>query len=195
MGREGWVKIFFFILVMSIVLSVGGCDQLPFLGGKKEKEGEATPKSIPVKTRPKVAPRKDTQAQTPPTPAKEVERDYIYDPAEKRDPFQPFIAMQTPVRPVGEEIPITPLQKYDLSQLKLVAIMVGKGEGRAMVEDAEGKGYIIEKGVYVGSNFGKVKAVLKDRVIIEERYKDYLGKVKSKEVVLELHPPGEEKGP
>jgi Tfp pilus assembly protein PilP len=194
MGREGWVKIFFFILVISIVLSVGGCDQLPFLGGKKGKEQKAAPKSIPVKARPKVAPRKDTQTPIP-TPAKEVERDYVYDPAEKRDPFQPFIAMQTPVKPVDEDIPITPLQKYELSQLKLVAIMIGKGEGRAMIEDAQGKGYIVEKGVYVGSNFGKVKAVLKDRVIIEERYKDYLGKVKSKEIVLQLHLPGEEKRP
>jgi type IV pilus assembly protein PilP len=194
MGREGWVKIFFFILVISIALSVGGCDQLPFIGGKKAKEQEATPKSIPVKTTPKVAPSPSKDTQTP-TPAKEVERDYVYDPTEKRDPFQPFISVQTPVKPVGEEIPITPLQKYDLSQLRLVAIIIGKGEGRAMVEDAEGKGYIIEKGVYVGSNFGKVKAVLKDRVIIEERYKDYLGKVQSKEVVLELYPPGEEKRP
>ena len=64
-----------------------------------------------------------------------------------------------------------------------------------MVEDSEGKGYIIEKWVYVGRNFGKVKTVLKDRVVIEERYKDYMGKVRAKEIVLQLHPPGEEKGP
>ena len=98
--------------------------------------------------------------------------------------------------PAGEEeVPVTPLQQYDISQLKLVAIMVGKGEGKAMVEDAEGKGYIVEKAVYVGRKFGKVKAVLKDRVVIEERYKDYMGQVKTKEVVLQLHPPGEEKQP
>ena len=192
MGQEGWVKIILFILVISIALSVGGCDQLPFFGGKKGKEQKATPQPITVKTPPKAAPRKDNKT---PKPTVEVERDYIYDPTDKRDPFQPFIAVQTPIKPVGEEIPITPLQKYDLSQLKLVAILIGQGGGRAMVEDAEGKGYIIEKGVYVGSNFGRVKAVLKDRVIIEERYKDYLGEVRLKEIVLQLHPPGEEKIP
>ena len=74
-------------------------------------------------------------------------------------------------------------------------ILVGTEEGRAMVEDAEGKGYIVEKGVYVGRNLGKVKAVLKDRVIIEERFKDYMGKVKTKEIVLQLHTPGEEEQP
>ena len=188
MGREGGVRIFLTLfLVISIALSVGGCDQLPGLGGKKGKGQKAVPKPPP-----KVAPRKDTPTTMP---AKEVEQDYVYDPTGKRDPFQPFIATQTPVKPTGEEVPITPLQKYDLSQLKLVAILVGKGEGRAMVEDSEGKGYIIEKGVYVGRNFGKVKTVLKDRVIIEERYKDYKGKVRAKEIVLRLHPPGEKKRP
>ena len=188
MGREGGAKIFISLcLVISISVGVGGCDQLAGLGGKKGKGQKAAPKPPPT-----VAPRKDTP---PPTPAQEVERDFEYDPTGKRDPFQPFIATQTPVKPIGEEVPITPLQKYDLSQLKLVAILVGKGGGRAMVEDSEGKGYIIEKGVYVGRNFGKVKTVLKDRVIIEERYKDYMGKVKAKEIVLRLHPPGEEKGP
>jgi type IV pilus assembly protein PilP len=98
------------------------------------------------------------------------------------------------VKPLGEEIPSTPLQKYDLNQLKLVAIIVGTGEGSAMVQDSEGKGYIIKKGVYVGTNFGKVKTVLKDRVIIEERYKDYTGQVKEKEIILRLHPSAEEKG-
>ena len=187
MGQEGGVKTFFIIiLVITIALSVGGCDQLPF-SGKKGKGKKATPKSPP-----KVTPRKETKTSSR-QKAQKVERDYVYDPTGKRDPFQPFIAMQTPVKPVEEEIPVTPLQQYDLSQLKLVAILVGKEGGRAMVEDTEGKGYVIEKGVYVGRRFGKVKAVLKDRVIIEERYKDYMGKVKSKEIILRLHPPGEEK--
>ena len=186
MGREGGVKILFIaiVIIISSALCLWGCDQLPFAGGKKKQK--AAPKKPPT-----AVPHKTTT--TPSVEPVEEEKDYVYDPTGKRDPFQPFIATQTPVKPIGEEVPITPLQKYDLSQLKLVAILVGKGEGRAMVEDAEGKGYIIEKGVYVGRNFGKVKAVLKDRVIIEERYKDYMGKVKEKEIVLQLHPPEEEK--
>jgi type IV pilus assembly protein PilP len=186
MGRAGGAKkrALIYIFVVNIALIAWGCDQLPF--GKKKESPKPVPKPPPV-----AAPQKNT-----PTPAPaEEERDYVYDPKGKRDPFQPFIATQTPVTPEGEEIPITPLQQYDLSQLKLVAIMVGKGEGKAMVEDAEGKGYIVEKGVYVGRNFGKVKAVMKDRLVIEERYKDYMGQVKTKEIVLQLHPPGEEKQP
>ena len=185
MGREGGAKrALIYFIVLNIALSIWGCDRL---GGKKEEGQKAKPKPPP-----KATPRKDAAS---PAPEIEKERDYVYDPTGKRDPFQPFIATQTPVRPADEEVPITPLQQYDLSQLKLVAIMVGKGDGKAMVEDAEGKGYIVEKGIYVGRNFGKVKAVLKDRVVIEERYKDYMGQVKTKEIVLQLHPPGEEEQP
>lgn len=176
------------IFMLGIVMGIcaAGCDQLLL---KKGKEQKAT-----AKPPPQPAPQQTTSSTSAATPQAEVDRDYVYDPTGKRDPFQPFIAAQTPVKPVGENIPITPLQKYDLSQLKLVAIIVGAGEGSAMVEDSEGKGYIIKKGVYVGTNFGKVKTVLKDRVIIEERYKDYTGQVKEKEIILKLHPSGEEKG-
>lgn len=190
MDREGGGKVYvIFILGIVIGLFVAGCDQLSLLISKKGKEQKAT-----AKPPPQAAPQQTTTSSPSTTPTQEVARDYVYDPTGKRDPFQPFIAAQTPVRPAGEEIPVTPLQKYDLSQLKLVAIIVGTGEGSAMVEDSEGKGYIIKKGVYVGTNFGKVKAVLKDRVIIEERYKDYMGQVKDKEIILRLYPPVEEKG-
>ena len=185
MGREGGAtRALIYMFVVTIALSVWGCDQLPFLGGKKGARQKPVPKPPP-----KATPQKETSS----VQATEEEHDYVYDPTGKRDPFQPFIATQTPVTPSGEEIPVTPLQQYDLSQLKLVAILVGTGEGKAMVEDAEGKGYIVEKGIYVGRNFGKVKAVMKDRVVIEERYKDYMGQVKTKEIVLQLQPPGEEK--
>ncbi|OGP86601.1 MAG: hypothetical protein A2Z08_12200 [Deltaproteobacteria bacterium RBG_16_54_11] len=189
MDREGGGKAYIiFILGIVIGLCAPACDQLPLPLGKKGKEQKAT-----AKPPPQPAPQQATSSPSA-APTQEVEPDYVYDPTGKRDPFQPFIAAQTPIKPVGEDIPATPLQKYDLSQLKLVAIIVGTGEGSAMVEDSEGKGYIIKKGVYVGTNFGKVKTVLKDRVIIEERYKDYTGQVREKEITLRLHPPGEEKG-
>jgi type IV pilus assembly protein PilP len=181
-----------YIIILAVVMSsslVAGCDLLP---GKGQKQ-KATPK-LPPQITPDQKTTAPTTTKTANEEKKDIESDYVYDSTDKRDPFQPFIAMQTPLRPADEEIPLTPLQKYDLSQLKLVAILVGTGEDRAMVEDSEGKGYIVKKGVYVGRNFGKVKAVLKDRVIIQERYKDYQGKVQEKEIVLRLHSPGEEEG-
>ncbi len=122
----------------------------------------------------------------------EVKREpfFVYDPTGKRDPFRPFIRKEVAVKPKG--VVLSPLQRYDLSQLKLVAIIVGSGEDRAMVEDSEGKGYIIKKGTYIGNKFGRVKEILSDRVIVVEKYRDYLGRVRTREVILKLHPAEEE---
>ena len=189
MDNKGRLKVSF-ILILGIALILGGCENLPLPFGKKKE----VPKKPAVRPKP---PRRvpPPAAKPSPLPPKKEKRHYVYNPTGKRDPFRPFIAMQTPVKPSSQKIPLTPLQKYDLSQLKLVAILVGKKGARAMVEDSEGKGYIIKKGTYIGRNYGKVKAILKDRVIIEEKYKDYLGNVKAKEIVLRLHVPGEEKRP
>ncbi len=111
---------------------------------------------------------------------------FIYNPEGLRDPFKPFLRKEEPVRPKG--VIVSPLQQYELSQLKLVAIIVGSDHNRAMVEDSEGKGYIIRVGDYIGNKFGRVKEILADRVIIEERYKDVLGRLKRRQVILFLHP-------
>jgi len=173
------------ILLLLGLFLLGGCEKISPSG---EKEGRKGRMVLNIKQRPPVA------KKAPQKPKKEEKKEplYVYDPKGKRDPFVPFLAVQEPVKPKGR-VPRTPLQRYDLSQLKLVAILVGGKGGRAMVEDSEGKGYIIKKGTYVGKNYGRVKAILPDRVIIVERYRDYTGKIKTREVVLRLHTPGEGK--
>lgn len=140
---------------------------------------EATP-SAPVKKveAPKVAEVKE--------PEKKEEPEYSYNPVGKPDPFKPFIQL-TPVREIPRTAPLTPLQKYDISQLKLVAIISTPEANVALVEDATGKGYFIKKGTLIGKNEGKVTRILKDRVIIEETYLDVFGKVKTNEVIMLLH--------
>jgi|YelNatPaOPRAMG01_1025707.scaffolds.fasta_scaffold198051_2 type IV pilus assembly protein PilP len=114
----------------------------------------------------------------------------IFDPETVRDPFRPFIKREEPIRPKG--VIESPLLQYELNQLKLVAIIVGGNEDRAMVEDSEGKGYIIRVGDYIGNRFGRVKQIRRDAVIIEEVYKDIVGRIRTKEIILYLHP--QEKG-
>lgn len=115
-----------------------------------------------------------------------AENAFIYHPEGLRDPFVSFLQKEEPVKPKG--VIASPLQQYELSQLKLVAIIVGKGQDIAMVEDSEGKGYIIREGDYIGNRFGKVKDILPDKVIIEETYKDILGQLKKKQIILKLYP-------
>ena len=124
-----------------------------------------------------------------------------YIPEGKIDPFAPLFTDQPIEKKVEEKvkkrkktgrIPSTPLEKMDLSQLKLVAIVRTERGNKALVQDATGKGYVLNKGTYIGLNSGFVTKITADRVIIEEKVEDIYGKktLREKELVL-LKPRGE----
>lgn len=127
-----------------------------------------------------------------------------YRPEGKIDPFLPLFSSEK-VAPEPEKaaeggekaqaaaeeeekhVPRTPLEKMDLGQLKLVAIVLADSGNRAMVQDATGKGYVLTKGTYIGIKQGFVKEILADRVIVEEKEKDLYGKkvLREKEMMLQ----------
>ncbi|MBW2062411.1 MAG: pilus assembly protein PilP [Deltaproteobacteria bacterium] len=130
-------------------------------------------------------------------------RKYVFVPADRNDPFLPIIS------PEGPEItsakkpgkPLTPLQKMELSSLKLVAIISNGKDARALLEDSTGMGYIIKAGTYVGTNDGKVlgiypaetgvrgglqEVVKPGRIEVIEEYRTYLGKKKTRVVTIPL---------
>jgi type IV pilus assembly protein PilP len=105
----------------------------------------------------------------------------IYNPKGKIDPFEPLFRDKPSVAMVKKKrkkrIPRTPLEKIDLSQLKLVGIILASSGNRALVEESNGKGYVIKTGTYVGTNAGKVVKIEKDKVVVAEEYEDVLGDV------------------
>ena len=119
-------------------------------------------------------------------PDNKEEKEYAYDPAGKPDPFKPFFQL-APARDARRSIPLTPLQKFELSQLKMVAILFNTEGGLALVEDSAGKGYFVKTGTAIGKNNGRVVKILKDKVIVEERYEDILGQKKVNEIPMFLH--------
>ena len=119
-------------------------------------------------------------------PEKKEETGYTYNPVGKADPFKPFIQIST-ARNLSRRTPLTPLQKYEISQLKLVAVISTPEGNTALVEDSAGKGYIIKKGTEIGKNEGKVTKILKDKVIVEEIYQDMWGQTKISEIPILLH--------
>ncbi|MCK5310656.1 MAG: pilus assembly protein PilP [Desulfobacteraceae bacterium] len=71
----------------------------------------------------------------------------------------------------------TPLEKLDLSQLKLVAI-INMQRGKkdvAMVQESSGKGYMVKVGTYIGTNNGRIVEIKNDEIIIKERIKNFKG--------------------
>jgi type IV pilus assembly protein PilP len=72
---------------------------------------------------------------------------------------------------------LTPLEKLDLSQIKLVAVisMKSKKKNVAMVQESSGKGYMVKVGTYIGTNNGRIIEIRNDEIIIKERIKNFKG--------------------
>ncbi len=165
-------------MILSIVFlfTAGGCGQ-----GTPPSSIPSKPKSPTVEKKEgatKVIEKKDQE--------KKGEAEYSYNPAGKPDPFKPFIQLAS-AKGGSRTAPLTPLQKYDISQLKLVAIISSPQGNIALVEDVTGKGYFLKKGTWVGKNDGKVTKVLKDKVIVEEVFQDIFGQSKTNEISITLH--------
>jgi len=149
--------------------------------------GGGSPSSPALKTKADGAEKKAAQTKVPDikeNPGGQAV-EYSYNAAGKPDPFKPFIQMAS-VRE-ARNAPLTPLQKYEISQLRLVAIISGPQGNIALIEDAAGKGYFLKQGTDIGKNDGKVTRILKDKIIVEETYQDIFGQVKTNEIPLFLH--------
>jgi len=122
-------------------------------------------------------------------------KDKEFDPTGKLNPFLPFfsdesekIAEKTDNQKRKRE-PLTPLEKIDIAQLRLTAITRTPSGNIALVEEANGKGYVLNEGTYIGLNSGKVINVLSDKVVIEEEIENIFGKVSIQERELKLQKP------
>lgn len=117
--------------------------------------------------------------------------EWIYNPKDKLDPFaSPFMREAEEdgklTKTDKKRKPESPIEAVDLSQLKLTAVIVAESANRAMVQDANGKGYVIYKGTYIGDKGGQVSEILKDRLLVSEEGEDDFGNVvvNKRELVL-----------
>jgi hypothetical protein len=109
-----------------------------------------------------------------------------YESKGRRDPFRPYVQRLDRPALTGQ---ITPLQQYELSQLRLVAIITDEhnaGGTRAVVEDNAGLGYIIRVGTPIGRTQGQVTAIERDHVVIEETPMNVFGEQHRTVIVKEL---------
>ena len=122
-----------------------------------------------------------------------------YNPIGKVDPFAPLYKEEAKKKPEDmvvkakePERPRTPLEKLDLAQLKLTAIVTARNQKRALVEEASGKGYVVEIGTKIGLERGTVVAIDPDRIIIENKAENDFGKMTISKRELKLQkPPGD----
>ncbi|MBW2708583.1 MAG: pilus assembly protein PilP [Deltaproteobacteria bacterium] len=84
--------------------------------------------------------------------------------------------------------PKTELQKLNLAQLTLTAIIQDGDKSWAMVRDERGMGYILKKGTPIGTMGGRVGEILKaqKKVIVNEPYLEKELYIKYKRQTIEL---------
>lgn len=136
--------------------------------------------------------------------------EYVYSPVAKRDPFRSYFDEAPVQAEVKEATPAThcgPICGWEIEQLKLVAVVTGIASPVAMVEDPDGRGFMLRRGSYVGKRSGKVSDIRRDAVVVTElirrrdgalipaktelqlRDKKGKGGSKSKEAIVDLSAP------
>ena len=128
---------------------------------------------------PKAAPL-PTPAATPAGPA------YVYNPIGKRDPFRSPDLDLARSAAVSNSACNEPLCKFDLDQLTLVAVVSGDSNPVAMVQDPQGRGYILHRNTRIGRQGGKVTQILRDSVIITEFFTSPDGKSNANQLTLAM---------
>ncbi len=109
------------------------------------------------------------------TPSKKLERVelssesfpvYSYDAQQLRDPFASLI-----VKREERKKGVSPLESYDMEELKLTGVAWDKKGGMALIQAPDGRFYIIRENDRIGFSGGRVTKILKDAVEIKENNK------------------------
>jgi type IV pilus assembly protein PilP len=122
----------------------------------------------PPKAASKAADKAAAPAAAAAAAAKPAEPEWVYSSAGKRDPFRSFISDFIRDEKEQKSRCASPLGRFEVEQMKLVAVVTGLEDPVAMVEVPGGTGYTLRRGACVGKNGGVVVAVRGDGVIIAE---------------------------
>ncbi len=171
-GKKYSKRAVFWVLSLLVGIVVISCSE-----SGKAPSPTATPITAKPSEKPVSQPTPTLIEQQPP------QIEYSYNPAGRRDPFAPIIEREekqakTSARP--------PLERYNISDFKLTGIIWGGFGYNAMVEGPDGKGYFVRVGTIMGLNRGVVKKITQNKMVIEEKFKNFSGETESKEIVVEL---------
>lgn len=173
-----------FSAVVMICLSA-----LFFAACKKDAPAPAAPPPPPAKV---VAPVKPVQKQASSASRLPPPSVNQFDFSNKKDPFKPFIAVKVEPAKVSLETRkrmqrgALPIHSFDVSQFKLIGIITGARENKAMVTDPNGKGYVLKEGMLIGKNDGRIVLINAAGVDVVEQFRDDNGRVRKENIKLTL---------
>ncbi len=122
----------------------------------------------PPPARPAAAPVAAPAAPAPAAGEKPAPPEWSYSSAGKRDPFRSFLAeLEASGQAVATRC-ATPLGRFEIEQLRLVAVVTGLDDPVAMVQAPTGVGYTVRRGACIGKNGGVVAAVRSGELVVSE---------------------------
>ncbi len=125
----------------------------------------------PGRRHPRPPPGRPRPPRRPPRPRRARRsrpRTWSYSSVGKRDPFRSFLAESRGGGAALVTRCATPLGRYELEQLRLVAVITGLEDPVAMVQAPNGTGYTVRRGSCIGKNGGSVAAVRTGEVVVAE---------------------------
>ena len=159
------------LILMALTTAAVGCSDKPATPVAGPKPAPQAAKAAPAPALPEVAPGVE----------------YLYSPVGKRDPFRSAIEDKLTSADEGADRgSCGPLCKWELEQLRLVAVISGVSNPLAMVEDPNGRGYIVRRGTFVGKRNGKVSQIRSGEVVVTEIYRDQMQKPHVNPVSIKL---------
>jgi type IV pilus assembly protein PilP len=107
-------------------------------------------------------------AQAAAEPKKSEAPEWAYSSVGRRDPFRSFLTELQGQKTGLATRCATPLGRFELEQMKLVAVVTGLEDPVAMVEAPTGVGYAVRRGACIGKNGGVVSAVRSGELVVSE---------------------------
>lgn len=159
------MKFFLVLICVGALFNITACEDAPKKKKKVPKVRAVAKQSVvPAVSEVKVVTKEDKPV-------------FRYVVNNRRDPFTSLFAVREPLK--NDVEPLTPLQKFGVKELRLTAIVAGKGQTRAMIIAPDKKAYVLVVGIKVGRNQGYVKEITVDEVVVEERFRDFSGDIRT----------------
>jgi type IV pilus assembly protein PilP len=181
-----------FVLLLSLLfaaLTTGCAEEVEDLGKPGVADYEAERRALANRRKPN-APKKNQTG--PKDNSSKVgasgsayaagDRDYFYDPRNKRDPFRSIRY----VNANKEEKDFGPLGDFELEQLEISAVIWDAGNPRALILDPGGRSYIVQEGSAIGKNNGQVTHIGDNLILVKETYENFAGERTAKDVELRI---------
>jgi type IV pilus assembly protein PilP len=126
--------------------------------------------AAPTEVNPAAAAQQDVEADNRPGhPTSELEgflEPFIYDIVNRRDPFMPYAEFAP--ENTGNGRPLTPAQRFDLDQLKLIGIMWDVKDPKAMFQDPDKEVMVLGRDEGIGNRNGYIAAIREGEVVVVE---------------------------